>query len=327
MPAPAGDTVLDRLVAANDLDELVREVDRRTDARDWDGLVRLRDRSRSALERGFQLWPAASLAEYRLALRAPGAWAGAVVQDAAGRFALGPLTEVAASTHTWDELSAHLPDGPLAGVVAHERVVRGEDLRTAGVPFADLFDLPLALEEWEPRWPVATYGDNEVSDPRDPLPRLHGVRLPAPGALVDDPDVTGAFLAAADQWVTQSNGRADAIGVAGDARAAIATLAAATGLEAGSVRLDELEAGAALAQLAWAGASGGAHGRRRGAAIGRDVAWGCATALGGVDHLGDLRWFVWDDGAPPVGWHLHVAVEDRERGLAWALRAVDVSDK
>ena len=69
------DPVLDALIAGNDLDELVRQVDRRTDAHDWDGLVRLRDRCRAAVERGLQLWPAASLAEYRLALRAPAAWA------------------------------------------------------------------------------------------------------------------------------------------------------------------------------------------------------------------------------------------------------------
>ena len=54
----------------------------------------------------------------------------------AGRFALGPLSEVAASTHTWAELAPHAPPGPLAAVTAHERVVRGEDLRRIA-----LFDL------------------------------------------------------------------------------------------------------------------------------------------------------------------------------------------
>ena len=136
-PAPAGDAheahvlrpesaepLLDRLIAGNDLDELVREVDRRTDADDWDGLVRLRDRCRAAVERGFQLWPAASLAEYRLALRAPAAWAGAVVVEGAGRFALGPLAEVAASTHGWAELAPHLP----------RRAARGDGRPRTGRP-------------------------------------------------------------------------------------------------------------------------------------------------------------------------------------------------
>ncbi|MGH9138642.1 MAG: hypothetical protein ACRD0G_16625, partial [Acidimicrobiales bacterium] len=152
------DEGLDRLINGNDLDGLIREVDRRSEAADWDDLVHLAQRCRAAVARGFQLWPASSLAEYRLALLAPGRWAGAVVREDAGRFALGPLAEVAASTHPWSELAPHLPDGPLAGVVAHERVVRGEDLTDAPVPQADVFDLPLRMEPWEPQWPVATYG-------------------------------------------------------------------------------------------------------------------------------------------------------------------------
>jgi hypothetical protein len=123
------DPTLDRLVAGNDLDDLVREVDRRTEAADWDGLVRLRDRCRAALERGLQLWPAASLAEYRLALRAPAAWAGAVVVEGAGRFALGPLAEVAASTHPWADLAPHLAPGPLARVRAGDADLPGAALR------------------------------------------------------------------------------------------------------------------------------------------------------------------------------------------------------
>jgi len=89
----------EQLVDLGDLDELVRQVDRLADAGDWSGLVDLRDRCRRALERGRQLWPAASLADYRLSLDAPGRWAASVLVPDAGRFALGPLSEVAASTH------------------------------------------------------------------------------------------------------------------------------------------------------------------------------------------------------------------------------------
>jgi resuscitation-promoting factor RpfA len=307
----AADDTLDRLVAGNDLDELVREVDRRTGAGDWDGLVRLRDRCRAAVERGFQLWPAASLAEYRLALRAPGRWAGAVVTEGAGRFALGPLTEVAASTHAWADLAPHLAPGPLAGVVAHERVVRGEDLRHAAVPFADVFDLPLALEKWEPSWPVAQYGDDEVDARRPALPVLRPIRLPAPGVKVDEPEARAALLAAPAVWVSQSNGRAAVSAVSGGALAAVAALGVA------EARAAELESGEALAQLAWAAASGGAHGRRRGAAAGRHLARECAAALG------DVHWFAWDEASPAVGWHLRLAAEDPARGVAWALAATD----
>jgi len=103
-----------RLIELGDLDELTRLIDRLGAAGDWDGLVDLRDRCRAALERGKQLWPAASLAEYRLALEAPGPWAASVLVPGAGRFALGPLSEVAASSHTWAELAPHVPPGPLA---------------------------------------------------------------------------------------------------------------------------------------------------------------------------------------------------------------------
>jgi hypothetical protein len=309
-----GDADLDDLIAGNDLDELVREVDRRTDAGDWPGLRRLRDRCRAALERGFQLWPAASLAEYRLALRAPGEWAAAVTSEGAGRFALGPLTEVAASTHPWAELAPHLPDGPLAGVCAHERVVRGEDLRQADVPFADVFDIPLALEAWEPQWPVATYGDKDIHAPRPRLPSLTPTRLPGPGERVDDAEAEATLLAVVAPWVSQSNGKAEAICVRGGALSAVAALGIS------DARVAELETGEALAQVAWAAASGGAHGRRRGAAAGRHLAWACAGALG--DAARTLRWFAWDD---DTGWKLHLAVEDPGRGLAWALSAGDHS--
>ncbi len=125
-------TSLEQIVEQGDLDQLVRTVDRLCETRDWDGLVELRDRCRWALERGKQLWPAASLAEYRLALEAPGKWAAGVLAEGAGRFALGPLPEVAASTHSWGELAPHLAPGPLAAITAHERVLRGEDLAPRG---------------------------------------------------------------------------------------------------------------------------------------------------------------------------------------------------
>ncbi|MGH9023010.1 MAG: hypothetical protein ACRDV9_07915 [Acidimicrobiia bacterium] len=314
------DPVLDSLIAGNDLDELVREVDRRTGANDWPGLLRLRDRCQSALERGFQLWPVASLAEYRLALRSPGKWAARITREGAGRFALGPLSEVAASTHAWSELAPHLQPGPLAGVCAHERVVRGEDLSRVDVPFGDVFDLPLVLEPWEPRWPVATYSDNEIHAPRPGLPTLCAAPLSKPGERLDDPEAEAALLAVVSSWTSQSNGRAEVSCVRG------AALAAAVMLGSGEMHAAELEAGEALVQLAWAGASGGAHGRRRGAATGRNLAWGCAEVLGGVDAVSALHWFAWDDTAvPELGWSLRLAVENPGEGVSWALSASDRS--
>ena len=91
----------------------------------------------------------------------------------------------------------------------------------------------------------------------------------------------------------------------------------------------------AFAHIAWAAASGGAHGRRRGAATGRFVAWWTAAAL--VDLLHDwplsadeldvateeMQWYLWDEGSDPVGWSLRLAVEDPTAELAWAVAAAD----
>ena len=86
-----------------------------------------------------------------------------------------------------------------------------------------------------------------------------------------------------------------------------------------------------MAWLAWAGASGGGHGRRRGAALGRFGAWWTVAALAGVldewpvepDRMGaavaELRWWWWDRGSVRTGWSLDVLVEDPVDGLAWAV--------
>ena len=45
--------------------------------------------------------------------------------------------------------------------------------------------------------------------------------------------------------------------------------------------------------------------------------------LRGAAHR--LRWYRWDVGEPETGWALRLAVEDAERGRAWALSAVDAA--
>ncbi len=92
-----------------------------------------------------------------------------------------------------------------------------------------------------------------------------------------------------------------------------------------------------MAWLAWVGASGGAHGRRRGMAAGRFGAWWAVAALGGVDDawpvpademgtiVAELRWFAWDAWEPDTGWRFHLAVDDPAEGLAWAVAATDAA--
>ena len=318
-------------VDLGDLDALVRLIDRLCGLGDWDALVELRDGCRAALQRGRQFWPAAAHAAYRLALEAPGRWAARMLRSDAGRFALGPLTEVAASTHSWAELAPHAPPGPASAMAAHERVVRGEDLRDDGRVDRNVLELPLVLQPWEPAYPLASYGADEAQFPPPPLPAVDPVSLPDTVEVVDDPEGCRSLLEVAAAWTAESNGRAEAVAVRGQATAAIAALGVPT------ARLGQLSTAEALAQLAWAGASGGAHGRRRGMASGRFTCWWSVAAVAGLldgwpvepealgEAAGTLRWFAWDAGEPVTGWSLRIAVEDRQEGRAWALAASDAA--
>jgi hypothetical protein len=318
------------LVERGDLDELIRQVERLCAEQNWEGLLELRDRARQALERGRQLWPVASLAEYRLALRAPGPLAASVLHEGAGHFALGPLTEVAASTHEWSELAPHLDAGVSASLVAYERVVRGEDLSAEGAIDTRVFELPLRLERWEPRYPVATYEDDKSLFPT-PTPRAFEPQ-PLPSRSV--PRIEGggeneALLELVRPWTTDSNGTAQIVAVEGNLLDAIAALADEP------VHGALVEPGEGLSWMAWAGASGGAHGRRRGMATGRFNTWWAAAALCGMaddwppppsqlgDAIGELRWALWRPENQPTGWQFHLAVDDPADGLAWAIAASD----
>jgi hypothetical protein len=327
----ASDDSLDELIHRADLDALVRMIDDRCSSRDWPGLLRVRDRSRGAVETGRQLWPAATLAEYRLALLATPEFVAAVLDESdglSGRFTIGPLTEVAAQHHTWDELSAVLDLGPRASFVAHERVLRGDRIEAQDLPA--VLDLPLELQTWEPDYPLATYTDVGAEFPMPDLPDDWVDITPVQSEILDD-DVDLAVRQLVEPWLTGSNGHADVVCVEGDVTDALGAL----GLR--RARIAELDATAALAWLAWAGASGGAHGRRRGAASGRFGAWWTLAAIGDLvdewpippDELGalaaELRWYRWDAHEPVMGWNLQLAIEDPAEQVAWAILARDAT--
>jgi hypothetical protein len=307
-----------------ELDGLLHDVERLCSARDWPGLLALRARARASHERGRQHWPAAEYAEYRLALEAPGEFAAQVLVEGAGRFAFGPLTEVVASTHTWEQLAPHLDTGPLAAIAAHERVVRGDDLTGDERVDASVLTVPLALLEWEPAYPVATYHADKADFPAPADPAIEPVDLPpAPFEHTTDVDETYALRGLAATWIDESSGRADAVAVNGTALQAVAALGVP------DARIARLTPGQAFARMSWAGASGGASGRRRGMAWGRYLAWECTSILLQVDiadvgtHVDELAWFAWDDSLPQLGWSLRLAVEDPVEECAWAVSASD----
>lgn len=331
------DDQLDGLIHAVDLDGLVRLIDARSSSRDWAGLLRVRDRCRAATrETGRQLWPAATLAEYRLALEAPADWAAQVLDGEAGRFTVGPLSEVAAQHHTWAELAPHLPPVPVALYVAHERAIRGEAVDPASI--ADLppvLDIPVELQPWEPAYPLSTYtdaGGEHPEPPATPLGDPLDVPFDAPFDVTETLDDAATELAVrhlVEPWTTASTGRAEVVCVDGDHLGAIGALGVRR------ARVAEIDAAEALAWIAWAGASGGAQGRRRGMANGRFSMWWLLGALGDLhDHwpptsgdvrtlLAELRWYRWDALEPAGGWRLQLAVENADERVAWAINASD----
>ncbi|MGH2791777.1 MAG: hypothetical protein ACRDJ0_12460 [Actinomycetota bacterium] len=333
---------LEELVEAADLNALLGAVDSLAGQRAWDRLVDLAEMCEEALERGKQLWPIADHIDYRLALDAPGDYAGSVLGPDASRFVLGPLTEVAASSHIWRELAEHLESGVVAAYVAQERVLRGEKLGGDELAHPEVLELPLQLLDYEPTYCLATYRRDAVEvaepwDPEDPMqtiePRggLGRTAEQTAAAELDEPELADALLELVLPWITESNGAARAAVVEGDAAGAASALAV-DGFLMGPLTTEE-----ALQRMAWAGASGGAYGRRRGAALGRFL------ALYTSSLIADLRWPPdWDDlGAtldqlsfyrfdePDVGegWILRLVIEDAEQGWAAAISASDLVEE
>jgi hypothetical protein len=333
-----------RLVAEGNVDELVRHVDRLCEQRSWDHLERLRHNCRRAFERGHQLWPIATLIEYRLALRAPAPWAATVVNDGSGTLALGPLAEVAASTHTFAELAPHLAAGPQASVVAHERIVRGEDVSAWGRdpavdptvhravdpgthPLIADDGVPWRIEAWEPRYPLAIYTDTAATFDGPPPVTCTELLTAAPATLLGADGATRALRELMSGWPMDGDAGVAVVAVEGDAAGAVAAIAPP------GTHMGPMDPGVALATMAWAAAGGGGAGRRRGMARGRfDALWALA-AVGGCDDdwplepdelgaiAGELNWWSFVLPGPTGGFALNLAVEDPGDGLAWAIAA------
>jgi hypothetical protein len=258
-------------------------------------------------------------------------FAAAVLDESdglSGRFTIGPLTEVAAQHHRWAEMQQVLDLGPRAAFVAHERVLRGEQVEAPDLPA--VLDLPLELYDWEPEYAVATYSEAGAEFPMPGLSDSWVDVSPVASEILDD-DVDLAVRQLVEPWLSGSNGQADVVCVEGGVAEALGALGVRR------ARVARLEPAPALAWLAWAGASGGAHGRRRGAASGRFGAWWTLAALGDMiddwpvppAELGELaqslRWYRWDAHEPEMGWNLQLAVEDPEDRVAWAILARDAT--
>lgn len=321
---------LDQLIRRADLDELVRHVDATCSSRDWDHLVDIRDAARSAVSTGRQLWPIATLANYRLALWAPAEQAVRALDDTARTFMPGPVSEIIAVYHRWEDLDEHLADGHDRSLVAHERALRGDTINEYET---SVLDLPFELQPWEPHYELASYNDDGVDFPAPELPTPNERINTESTESIDDPDTVTAFRRLVEAWTSQSNGSAQVAIVEGNLEQAIGAL------NITNPRTARISAQDALALLAWAGASGGAHGKRRGTATGRSDAWWFLATFTGLaddwpcdtDELGDvvesLDYFVFShESTPLTGWNLALAIVDLDEGLAVAFHAHDQLD-
>ena len=317
------------LINRADLDGLVRLIDDYCETRSWHDLLGLRDACKAAVANGRQVWPASTLAEYRLALLAPAEIAVKVVDEEAGRFTMGPLTEVIAQNHQWSELNGFLEPSPTSTYIAYECGIRGQQVDSELFP---ALESPCTLLPVESNYVLAEYHDNEAKFPTPAIPEMgNAIAVPASSAIVvQDPEVETAIHQLVDAWTTQSNGELRISCVEGSVLDALAVL------EVQEARLSLLTSSDALAWLTWTGASGGAHGRRRGNALGRDAAWWTVAALTektfhwplsdeeSLTAVNSLQWFWWDANEPTTGWNVRLCVHhaDRNRSLALSLNDV-----
>ncbi|MDQ3941148.1 MAG: hypothetical protein M3238_07355, partial [Actinomycetota bacterium] len=227
--------------------------------------------------------------------------------------------------------SPHIESVQAAAYVAQERVLRGEVLDGDDRAHPDVLELPLHLVDWEPTYALATFtsAEVEVAEPWTPRAPLEPVEPRAVPPL-DEPEIEDALLDLVQPWIAASNGAARAVVVAGDA------VAAASALTLDTLSIGRLEVDETVQHLAWAAASGGAHGRRRGAAFGRSMAWYTGALIGDLRwppaptdlgrRLAALDWYRWDEGSEEEGWILRIAVHDPEHGWSAALAATDLLD-
>lgn len=318
------------LINRADLDGLIRLIDDYCETRSWHDLLGLRDACKAAAANGRQVWPASTLAEYRLALLAPAEIAVQVVDEEAGRFTMGPLTEVIAQNHQWSELSELLEPSPTSTYIAYECAIRGQKVDSELFP---ALESPCTLLSIEANYALAEYHDNEAKFPTPAIPEMgSAISVSVSTAtIIQDPDSLTALHQLADAWTTQSNGELRISCVEGS------VLDALGALSIHKARLSLLTSDEALAWLTWAGASGGAHGRRRGNALGRDAAWWSVASLTGqTSHwplsndafetaANSLQWFWWDANEPTTGWNVQLGVHHAERNRSWAFMLTDMA--
>ena len=213
------------LVELGDLDELIRQVDRLCDGRDWHGLVDLRDRCRRALERGKQLWPRRGQRRVPPRPRSAGRWAGPMIVPGVRRFAVGPAAR-GRRVHphlgrapTAPPAHAVSPRSPPTSGWCGARTSPRHRVSTAGSS-----SCRSVCSRGSPPTRSPTYDGRRANVADVTRPKLEPVDFRPASAGSTTAEACRALVDLVTPWTTQSNGRAEAVAVAGDgAPNAIAT--------------------------------------------------------------------------------------------------------
>ncbi|WP_354643188.1 hypothetical protein [Kitasatospora camelliae] len=255
----------------------------------------------------------------------PGTAAGVADHDT------GPLWEVLATRHTWRRLAPLLEPAPVRRLVAHTRVLLGEELGAGSEP--DEEGVPLALETWEEA------GWEPAARVRAYLPgggaRRELLALPAdreglaPVELSPAPPAVPGL--AATRLLDALAPWARAVCVRGTAPDAAARLIEDHGRAGGDPELPDeprptagfLPFGAVYPVLVQTASAAPALGT----AQGRLAVWRLLAAMTGARRpsvpevtalVERARCFTWCEAEDELC-YLHLAVEDPASGLAWAV--------
>ncbi|MFJ8582368.1 hypothetical protein [Micromonospora sp. NPDC093277] len=252
----------------------------------------------------------------------------------------GPLWEAVAQHHTWRELSPHLTNPRTRHLVAHTRVLHGEDLCDAIDLDAQLLGAPLCLQAWEAANWRSTLDISEYDRTGS-----SGCTIWAfPNHLAEPiPLPTTTVRSAQHDAVPLLDGLSSATkayafhGTAWEAASMVATDQARMprgqqrqgrwGREGSQVRFADTYS--SLVHLA---TGGGAYARRTGQAIGRTALWKALAAMAETTPTADphsvtafverLLCVAWQEPDDEI-WYLHLAMEDPEQGIAWVLTGND----
>ena len=143
-------------------------------------------------------------------------------------------------------------------MVGHERSIRG-DIVAEPTSTAMCSACLSTQQPWEPTYPLAEYKSDRAAFPDDihEIP-MDWVRSPGGRRTRAEDALCDVLMDLVKPWWEDSQGKAEVVTVDGTIEEAIRALGPHR------VRMADVTPGQAMEAMAWAGASGGGHGRRQG---------------------------------------------------------------